>query len=451
VAKRVQEVALNSRTARMKLAPRHKPYFRLMADGIHLGYRRSTVAGRAGTWLVRRYLSAGRYETELLGAADDTPDMLADGTTVLTFDQAQNTTREWARRQAAAARSKSHASEMTTVRNAVTAYIATRTARNAKAGRNAELRLAHHILASAVADVPLLAISERNLSEWRANLQRGGRGKTGDAAPLAPATVARLLNDFRAALTAGARKARVPADVLTTIRDGLRAPEKPDRARMKQVLSDADVRKLVKAAGAQDADFEALVLLLAATGSRLDQLARITVGDFQPGAQRIMVPVSNKGRGEKQITHIAVPLPEDVIARIRPLAADRAGHEPLLLHWHHQQVAGDARTGTLPRWERVDRRPWKDAGQIVRPWRTAVAAAGFPPGLVPYCLRHSSIVRGLRAGLPVRLVAAVHDTSASMIERHYGAFIVDATEDLLRRAVVSMAPVEIAGQQTATP
>jgi integrase len=254
-----------------------------------------------------------------------------------------------------------------------------------------------------------------------------------------PRNPARLLNDFRAALTAGLRKARAPADLLTTIRDVLRAPEKPDRARMKQVLSDADIRKLVKAAGAQDADSEALVLLLAATGSRLDQLARVTVADFQPGAQRIMVPVSNKGRGEKQITHVAVPLPEDVITRLGPLAGDRAGHEPLLLRWHHQQVAGNAQTGMLSRWERVDRRPWKDAGEMTRPWRTAVAAAGFPPGLVPYCLRDSSIVRGLRAGLPVRLVAAVHDTSASMIERHYGAFIVDATEDLLRRAVMSMA------------
>ena len=52
---------------------------------------------------------------------------------------------------------------------------------------------------------------------------------------------------------------------------------------------------------------------------------------------------------------------------------------------------------------------------------------------------HSLIVRGLRTGLPVRLVAAVHDTSAAMVEKHYGAFIVDAMEDLLRRAVLALA------------
>jgi hypothetical protein len=43
---------------------------------------------------------------------------------------------------------------------------------------------------------------------------------------------------------------------------------------------------------------------------------------------------------------------------------------------------------------------------MTRPWRAAVAAAGLPADLVPYCLPHSSIVRGLRAGLPVRLVVS---------------------------------------------
>ena len=59
-------------------------------------------------------------------------------------------------------------------------------------------------------------------------------------------------------------------------------------------------------------------------------------------------------------------------------------------------------------------------------------------GTIPYSLRHSSIVRGLRAGLPVRLVAALHDTSSAMIERHYAAFIVDAMDELAARAVVPL-------------
>jgi hypothetical protein len=57
---------------------------------------------------------------------------------------------------------------------------------------------------------------------------------------------------------------------------------------------------------------------------------------------------------------------------------------------------------------------------------------------VPYCLRHSSIVRGLRAQLPLRLVAALHDTSSAMIERHYAAYVVDAMDELAARAIVPM-------------
>lgn len=441
MGKRVKEVALGTRTARMKLAQRHKPYFRLLTDGVHVGYRRSTVAGRAGAWLARHYLSAGAYETESLGIADDMPDQPADGVRVLTFAQAESAARTWARGKVAAARADICKSE--TIRTVIETYIAGRSTRNERAGRNAMLRLNHHVLTKPIADVPLLELTDKALSAWRDGLKRGGRlGKT-QAAPLAPATLARLLNDVRAALTEGARKAKSPADVLTIIRHGLKAPKAATRARAIQLLADADVRRVLAAAEAHDADFGALVTILAATGARFDQAARITVADFQPEARRVMVPVSNKGAGEKRITHIAVPVTGDVVARVLPLTAGRAGHQPLLMRWHRRQVPGDKERSTLPTWERIERRPWQDAVQIVRPWRAAVKAAGLPTDRVPYALRHSSIVRGLRAGLPISIVAKVHDTSVAMIERHYAAFILDATEELLRRAAVPLVSAEI--------
>jgi hypothetical protein len=62
----------------------------------------------------------------------------------------------------------------------------------------------------------------------------------------------------------------------------------------------------------------------------------------------------------------------------------------------------------------------------------------LPKGTIPYALRHTSIVRGLRANLPLRLVGALQDTSAKMIEAHYSAYIIDATEDLARRAILNI-------------
>ena len=62
------------------------------------------------------------------------------------------------------------------------------------------------------------------------------------------------------------------------------------------------------------------------------------------------------------------------------------------------------------------------------------------PDVIPYAFRHSSIVRGIRANLPIRLVAALHDTSVAMIERHYGRFIADGLDELAARSVVPLIP-----------
>lgn len=87
-------------------------------------------------------------------------------------------------------------------------------------------------------------------------------------------------------------------------------------------------------------------------------------------------------------------------------------------------------------WERVQRGPWASSSAMLRPFQRAVEEAGLPLSTIPYALRHSSIVRGLRAGLPIRLVAALHDTSVAMIERHYSRYITEGLDELVARAVV---------------
>ena len=62
------------------------------------------------------------------------------------------------------------------------------------------------------------------------------------------------------------------------------------------------------------------------------------------------------------------------------------------------------------------------------------------PEVIPYALRHSSIVRGIRAGPPLRLVAALHDTSTAMIERHYAKWITTGLDEMARAAIVPLVP-----------
>jgi hypothetical protein len=92
------------------------------------------------------------------------------------------------------------------------------------------------------------------------------------------------------------------------------------------------------------------------------------------------------------------------------------------------------------KWEVTGREPWRSAAELARPWAAIISKAGLEKGVVPYALRDSSVVRGLAAGLPVRLVAALHDTSSAMIERHYSAHIVDAMDELATRAIVQLLP-----------
>jgi len=64
-------------------------------------------------------------------------------------------------------------------------------------------------------------------------------------------------------------------------------------------------------------------------------------------------------------------------------------------------------------------------------------AAGLDPDVVTLsALRHSSIVRQLVANTPIRVVAAMHDTSVKMIERTYSRHIAEHTDALARRALL---------------
>jgi hypothetical protein len=64
-------------------------------------------------------------------------------------------------------------------------------------------------------------------------------------------------------------------------------------------------------------------------------------------------------------------------------------------------------------------------------------SAGEDPGEVTiYALRHSSIVRQLLANVPIRVVAAGHDTSTSMIEQVYARYISAHTDGLVRATLL---------------
>jgi hypothetical protein len=139
-----------------------------------------------------------------------------------------------------------------------------------------------------------------------------------------------------------------------------------------------------------------------------------------------MMPSSRKGKGIKRIERKPVPITASLAAGLQQAAGDRARTEPLLL--------------------RADGTPWQPAKADYRlPFVRAVARAGHDPTTVtPYSLRHSNIVRALLAGVPTRVVAALHDTSVPMLERTYSQHILDHSDTVARHALLDTAQPAVA-------
>ena len=85
VGRVVKDARLDSREARLKLAISHEPYWRLIHEGLHLGYRKGT---RGGIWRMRfRNEPTKHYIKKTLGKADDNNE--SNGIDILNFKQAQ--------------------------------------------------------------------------------------------------------------------------------------------------------------------------------------------------------------------------------------------------------------------------------------------------------------------------------------------------------------------------
>ena len=57
MGRQVRDARLETRDARLKLKQRHEPYWRLIHEGLHLGYRKGP---RGAVWLVR-YRERDKY------------------------------------------------------------------------------------------------------------------------------------------------------------------------------------------------------------------------------------------------------------------------------------------------------------------------------------------------------------------------------------------------------
>jgi integrase len=392
MARNTRSSALESRSARLKLPKRGKPYWVRIDRGLSLGYRRIETAG---PWIVRKATGSGGNWIKNFATADDFE--ASNGDSVLTFFEAQAIART-------IARDGEVSGGLITVATAIERYAADLTTRG---GRTYNARLARIHLPPALLGKPVSLLTVRDLRHWRDGLFKGR----------APGSVNRTISVLRAALElAAATDPRITNAAAFKV--GLK--KLPDAARARNVvLTDSQVRRVVELAYAESPEFGRLIELLATTGSRRSQAARLTVADLQDGrAPRLMMPSSLKGKGVKRINRVPVPIPASLAMTLRQAAGDRSGDALLLL--------------------KPDGSAWA-VSALRAPFRRVVERAGLNPDIVTaYSLRHSSITRMLLAGTPVRVVAHAHDTSVPMIEKSYSATIGDHSDALYRNALLDL-------------
>jgi integrase len=365
--------------------------FVTIAPGIALGYRRNRAAG---TWVVRVADGKGGNWTKRVSLADDFED--ADGEHVLTWWQAIDKARKLAR-------GTDDAGRPATVKEAVDAYERDLIARGGSVANAGRIR--KHLTATLAAK-PVGLLTVRELAHWRDSLL---------AASIKPATLVRLFRATKAALNLAARRDHRIAN-RNAWHDGLSGLAENFSSRNAQRLDDGQVGAVVAAAYAIDPAFGLYVEVAATTGARLSQIARLTVADLQAdnGTPRLLMPTSRKGRNRKAGKR-PVPI---TVGLANKLKSNRLADAPLLL--------------------RADGRPWQSSydGDHLRLYSVAATRAGVEGSI--YALRHSSIIRSLLANVPIRVVAATHDTGAAAIERTYSAYITEFSDAVSRPALLDL-------------
>ena len=357
------------------LPPRREPYWQRLRPGCFVGYRPS-LRGGLGTWIARTYDGDARsYKLKALGG----------------FGGAQSRERFVVAKQAAEAFSNLVEGggfverQLDTVRDACEHY----------AGANAEIqaRFRRHVYGDVIAGVKLTKLRRAQLRTWRERL---------DAKPvlLTQRASDRQLTRRRAAATVNRDMAMLRAALYRVLSPGLPNTEaawqealKPigNANRQRTVYLDREQRQTLLES--IDLEAEPFVRTLCMLPLRPGAVAGLRVADFDSRTSELTIGKDKSGRARRLL------LPASVSRSFKAQTMERAGHAPLF-----SRANGKA-------W---DKDSWK------RPISRAATQANLPAGTTAYALRHSTITDLINGGLPVLTVAQISDTSAEMIERHYG-------------------------------
>jgi len=406
MARTVRDTNLESRTARARLAQRHKPYYRLIDQGCHLGYRKGP---RGGAWSARYFIGGGQYAEKTLGIADDTQD--ADGKSVLTFAQAQRQARAWFSVQARLATGEGHIGPYT-VEDAWRDYLDWFGAHR-KSEHAMQVSAEAHIV-PALGPIELSALTTAKLRVWHEKLAATPartRSKKNqpvryrelsddpDALRRRKATANRILTILKAALNHAWREGKAATD------EAWRRvkPFHNVNAPRIRYLTKAECKRLVNAC---QSEFRKLVQAALLTGCRYGELVALRVEDFHGDSETLRIRTSKSGKPRN------VYVTGEGVTLLRNVTLGRRADEIMFV--------------------RGDSRPWGKAHQV-RPLLEACERAKIAPAVSFHILRHTYASLLVMAGAPLQVVAHnVGHSDTRMTERHYAHLASSYVGDTIR-------------------
>ncbi len=449
-----QNAPLHTVAGRRGLPRKASPWWRGVYLGLRVGWHLPSN-NTTGRWLARLALPNNDVRQVVLGHADDAP-VKADGVRVLTYAQAVSKAQAWAATVTAnphaASRSARRASssgspDAVTVRGALLAYAETK-ARGSQMLRAGEVRTLIEVhLPAALGNVPVSGLTATVLNDWLHGLDhaRGpGRGRTTDRGRhLSQARVDGLRGIMKAAL----RAAGAPAEATAKGLDAGAVRNRVEPATRNLLLTRVQVDALVRELGHIDPALGLFAKVLSVTGARPGSLARCTLADLDVITGGLHIPRSAKGKPGLRKSTRGVPslIPADLAKEIAAQADSETG---LLFHATRRsqsfEVLNDLDATTLQKGALG--RTWRASGRCAwsknywsRPMREAVRRSGLPPAVTAYTLRHCWAVELIRGGLSLREVAALLDTSVSMLEKTYSREIGHDPRTLARLQAVQKA------------
>lgn len=397
MARATRESKLETKTARDKLKASHHPYFKLIGDGLHIGYRKSKI-GKSGKWIVR-YYDKGQYKFRTLGEADDFRD--ANGHDVLTYFQAQDRAKIAADEQI---QKEEGSSFNYTVADAVSEYLSWFKLHR-RSYADAVRRFNTHILPPFGKKL-VSELTTKQIVSWHHGLLekiKSSELSQAEALRKKKASANRILNYFKAAMNRAFRNGNVQNDIAWR---RVKPFEKVDQAKIRFLMQDECIRLI----NACDEEFRPLVQAALLTGCRYGELIKLRCYDYTPDPGTIHFRETKSGKPRH------TPLTDEGKELFEGLTAGRDGNDFIF-----------NRNGIS----------WNSSMQIRR-MAEACKAAKIDPPISFHILRHSYGSMLAMKGVSLQVIAEVLGHSDTrMTQKHYSHLQPSYVADTIRQNLPS--------------